>query len=199
MVAGAGKSVLAAVVVDFLRNTLPVQDPVNVAALYCNFKDGHVQTPESLLAALCVQLVSDSETVPESIETLYRLHCNKRTRPTVQEIQNVLHEMLKQPKSTYVIVDALDECTDEVRSFLVRELKALRTKIRLLVTTRPIEKIVEEFQDGLIIDIRAREDDLRRYITSRIVNSGKLSNLLRRRTPLAKDINHKIISKANGM
>lgn len=199
MVAGAGKSVLAAVVIDTLRNVSPVPDPVSVAGLYFNFKDEHTQTPENLLAALCLQLVDDSETPPESIESLYKDHGSKRTRPTVQEILNVLHELLKQPKSTYVIVDALDECTAEVRSFLFRELKALRTKIRLLVTTRPIDKIVEEFQDGLIIDISAREDDLSRYITSRIESSGKLSNLLQGHIALATDIKERIISKANGM
>ena len=199
MVAGAGKSVLAAVVTDFLRNTPPVQNPVSVAALYCNFKDANTQTPENLLAALCQQLVGDSETLPESMETLYRDHDNKGTRPTVQEILKVLQEILKKPKSTYVIVDALDECTAEVRSFLIRELNALRTKIRLLVTTRPIDKIVEEFQDGFIIDISASEGDLRRYITSRIASSGKLSNLLQGHVILATDINDRIISKANGM
>ena len=198
-VAGAGKSVLAAVVIDFLRNGSPVQDPVSVTALYCNFKDEHIQTPENMLAALCLQLVDNSETPPESIESLYRDHGNKRTRPTIKEILIVLHELLKQPKSTYVIVDALDECSAEVRSFLVRELKALRTKIRLLATTRPIDKIVEEFQDGLIVDISAREDDLSRYIESRIASSGKLSNLLRGHITLATDIKERIISKASGM
>ena len=97
----------------------------------------------------------------------------------------------------YLIIDALDECSTEVRTVLIRELKVLPSK--LLVTTRPIDGIIRQFDGSSIVQIRASDDDLHKYILSRLENSGRLSALLRGNDALADDIRQRIIAKANGM
>ncbi|KAI4262156.1 MAG: hypothetical protein L6R42_002664, partial [Xanthoria sp. 1 TBL-2021] len=63
--AGAGKSVLASVVIDFLRARHMGQDTVGVAGVYCNFKERDSQSPENLLAACWAQLAPQK--LPETL------------------------------------------------------------------------------------------------------------------------------------
>ena len=109
----------------------------------------------------------------------------------------MVSESAKSFDDLYLIIDALDECPTEARTVLIQELKDLPSK--LLVTTRPIDGIIRQFDRSSIVQIRASDDDLDIYIQSRLGNSGRLSALLRGNDTLADDIRQKIIAKANGM
>ena len=182
--------------VDHLRNVFVSTTSYSVAAAYCNFKERGVQSPENLLAGLCLQVIEDQAPVPDILTRLYGLHTSKRTRPTLDEILDVFKEAVKQSEVTYIIVDALDECSSEVRDVLLQKLKSLQPMIRLLITARPtIDHIVE----SVTIDIHAIRSDLEKYILSRIANSSRLSGLIQGRPSLARDVCDKVIEKASGM
>lgn len=82
--AGAGKSVLASIVVDHLRNDYQ-QDhrgagrSVGVAVVYCNFKEIKTQSTENLLAGLGRQMIDDMP-IPETLRKLHESHRKKQTR-----------------------------------------------------------------------------------------------------------------------
>lgn len=158
---GAGKSVLASVVVDNLRNKFASENSskVGVAAAYCNFKEVDMQNPSNLLSGLCRQLIINDQPFPETLANLYRAHQERKTRPVLKEVMDVFDEVLKSLKATYLIVDALDECSSEVRDILVQELKATQPMTSLLVTTRPIDSITRKFSENVTIDIRASDSD----------------------------------------
>lgn len=194
--AGVGKSILASVVVDYLRNIFKATYSFSVAAAYCNFKDKEIQSPENLLAGLCVQVLGDSEPLPEILVQLHGRHASKRTRPSLKDVLDVFKEAMKHFETTYLIVDALDECSSEVRGVLLQELKSLQPRVRLLVTTRPPINYVAE---KATIEIRASRGDLEKYIKSRIAESNKLSSLLRGRPKLLGDVCNNVIDKAGEM
>ncbi|KAL8830105.1 MAG: hypothetical protein Q9170_005887 [Blastenia crenularia] len=199
---GAGKSVLASVVVDFLRNAPTRPCSHGTAAAFCNFKETEIQSPENLLAGLCVQLITESQPLPETLVSLYKSHTYKQTRPALEDILDVIKETAKRFVSTYLIIDALDEYLSENRDILVRALKALQPMFKLLVTTRPIESIttlMHEFEGNATIEICASHGDLKEYITSFLSSSSKLSRILLGKAELAKEICDNVIERANGM
>ncbi|KAL8895571.1 MAG: hypothetical protein Q9207_008114 [Kuettlingeria erythrocarpa] len=196
IVAGAGKSVLASVIVDYLRNAFKASYSYSVAAAYCNFKERVSQSPENLLAGLCVQLIDEFKPLPETLVQLHGRHASKRTSLSLNDVLDVFKEVLKHFETTYLIVDALDECSWETRDILLRELKSLQPIIRLLVMTRPN---IDQFAENATIEIRASHSDLDKYIQSRIASQPKLSSLLQGRTKLLEDIRSKVIDKASGM
>ena len=83
--AGAGKSVLASVVVDHLRNEYQrshwgASHSVGVAVAYCNFKETKAQDTENLLAGLGVQMIADHIPITETLTKLHESHRSKQTR-----------------------------------------------------------------------------------------------------------------------
>ena len=172
---------------------------IGVAAIYCNFKENDTQTLENLFASLCMQLISNSHPLTKALVDLYDSHHSTKKRPNLEEILKVLGEVIESLSKVYLILDALDECSLEVRNPFVQRLKSMRSTARMLVTTRPIDNIVQEFTKESPIEIRANPSDLEKYIKSRIVNSDRLDRLLREDTMLVAEICNKVIAKADGM
>ncbi|KAL8972865.1 MAG: hypothetical protein Q9197_002595 [Variospora fuerteventurae] len=196
---GAGKSVLASIVVDFLQNTATSDRRRAVAAVFCNFKETTVQSPENLLGSLCIQALHQDVPIPTVLQELYKSHKAKQTRPTLEDINRVFVEIGKLFDDLYLVVDALDECSSDARSFLTQKLKSLSSNSRLLVTTRPIDDITQKFTSGRVIQIRASDGDLEKYINAKLQSSSRLSTLLQGQHTLEKEISDGIIAKANGM
>ncbi|KAI4245553.1 MAG: hypothetical protein LQ352_006542, partial [Teloschistes flavicans] len=191
---GAGKSVLASLAVDFLRR-LPRHDPpIGVAAVYCNFKDREQQSLENLLASVCVQLLQESSSLPGKLMDLYETHYSKGTRPGLQEILLVFEVAVNAVGLVYLVVDALDECMEEVRNELISKMKATPVNLQLLVTTRYIDSILSHFTASLQLEIRANNADLDSYIRSKIQRLP-----VRVQAEFADEICHSIITKADGM
>ncbi|KAL8724038.1 MAG: hypothetical protein Q9166_008162, partial [cf. Caloplaca sp. 2 TL-2023] len=195
---GAGKSILASVVVDFLRSTHIQQDSIGVAVIYCNFKDKDIQSSENLLASLCAQLQGVKSPLPEVLVNSYRTHKSNRTRPSWTEISQVFKDVANKLGVVYLVVDALDECSEEARNILLAHFKALPPNARLLVTTRYIKDITLQFQNGPMMDIRANPIDLERYIRSRIVKNRRLASHVRDHPTLEQDVLDRVTEKADG-
>ena len=184
-------------VIGFLRERHMGQDSVGVAGVYCNFKERDSQSPENLLAACCAQLAP--QTLPETIIELHRTHSAKNTRPSRQENFKAFESCITQLRTTYLVVDAMDECSEDVRNTLMKYFRTLPNQIRLLVTTRHIDEILYEFRNSPRVEIRANPDDLKKYVASRIVSNHRLKSHVRDHASLLGDICDKVTTKADGM
>ncbi|KAI4235910.1 MAG: hypothetical protein LQ349_002852 [Xanthoria aureola] len=197
---GAGKSILASAVVDYLRKAQPKTSAIGVAAVYCNFKERQMQTPENLLAGVCAQLAETlSGPLPIALVDIYRSHSRLDTRPTLIEILKVLESTVDRLDTAYLVIDALDECSEQVRNVLLTRIDSLAGNTRVLVTTRHVDDIVNRYREIPKIEIRATEIDLTNYITSRIVSSTRLTRTVRDHPALEQEICERVISKADGM
>lgn len=96
-----------------------------------------------------------------------------------------------------MIVDALDECSEDVRDICMKYFKALPPNVRLLVTTRHIREITGKFE--AFYEIRASPSDLTKYISSRIASNSRLRAYVGDQSSLRQDILEGIVSKADGM
>jgi hypothetical protein len=210
--AGTGKTILAHVptfysAVDLLtagHRSIVVDNlrqrglDVGVAVMYCNYKEKDAQTLENLMASLWRQLVLGRSMSIEA-KDLYKKHDERRTRPSVGEIMKVLRsEIGGYPKSkVFIVVDALDECREDVRQGLVTQLEALRPSVQLMVTSRP--HIPSEFSSAEL-EVRATDDDLRDYVDARIRDRDRLlAKHLEGREELRNDIRKRVVENADGM
>ena len=173
------------------------QDSIGVAGVYCNFKERDSQSPENLLAACYAQLAP--QTLPETIVELHRTHSAKKTRPSRHEIFEAFESCITQLGTTYLVVDAMDECSEDVRNTLMKYFRTLPEQIRLLVTTRHIDEILLNFRDSPRVEIRANPDDLKKYVASRIEDNRRLESYVRDRASLLQDICDKVTTNADGM
>ncbi|KAL8916883.1 MAG: hypothetical protein Q9208_008285 [Pyrenodesmia sp. 3 TL-2023] len=195
--AGAGKSILASMVINFLRARFTKQEPVGVAAVYCNFKERNSQSPENLLAGCCAQLVR--QTLPQTLVSVHRIRIEEKTRPTWKEVVQIFEDSVTRLDIAYLVVDALDEGSEDVRNVVLPYLTALPSNVRLLVTTRHIDWISHEFGTSPMVKIRANIGDLRTYVTSRIRSNRRLSSHVRGNASLERDICEKVAFNADGM
>lgn len=173
------------------------QESVGVAAIYCNFKERGSQSPENLLAGCCAQIFQQE--LPETLLQVHSKHNAKNTRPTWEEMVEILESTVGGLSTAYLVVDALDELSDDVRNIFLPFLRAPPPNIRLLVTTRHKVEITSEFDTFTMIQIRANLDDLKLYVKSRITSNRRLSGHVLGNASLERDISDGVITKADGM
>jgi hypothetical protein len=79
------------------------------------------------------------------------------------------------------------------------EVRKLLPKVRLLVTSRHIPDIERKFKGGAGLEIRASDEDIKRYLESRIESQNPLAGYVKTDPTLRSDILTTIIEKAHGM
>jgi ankyrin repeat domain-containing protein 50 len=82
------------------------------ACFYFDFHDSTKQRGESLLCSLITQFADWCESTPEALEMLYSQNQDGRWRPTDKALLATLLNILQQFQNAYIIIDALDECTE---------------------------------------------------------------------------------------
>jgi len=195
---GAGKTMIAAIAVDHLGN-LARSKNIGVAYIFCNYKSQADQSVNTLLAAILKQLVQTQPVMAEQVIRLYDSHSVKRTRPSLDEIFTALQSACKYSR-VYIVVDALDECTDQegARSRLLAKLRKLQhgSNICLMVTSRFIPDIEQEFRSALKLEVRASDEDVRRYVAGQI---PYLPKCIQRDDEMKSLVQGKIVKAVDGM
>ncbi|KAH7237429.1 hypothetical protein B0J15DRAFT_538684 [Fusarium solani] len=198
---GAGKTILTPVVVDDVGKRFNGDINIGIAYIYCNFRQQDNQRIDKMLASLLKQLAERQPSLPEVVKDLYNRHKPKKTRPLVDEISTTLRSLAKTYVRVYLLVDVLDECqaSDGSRAELLRELFALQKSCgaSLFMTSRIMPDIQENFTDNAIeLEIRASEEDVGRYLDSRVAS---LSKVVRNNPKLREDIKTEVVRAVNGM
>src|SRR4029077_5642236 len=160
--------------VDYLQRTFQHGDGVGVAYLYCNFRRQQEQGPSDLLLSLLKQFTLPF--IPETVVSLYKCHQVKRTRPSFDEISKALHSVIASYSRAFIIIDALDECRpSDGRHKFMPEIFNLQAKCgaNIFATSRFIPEITEKFNRKTWLEIRASDDDVRKYLDGRILQSER--------------------------
>ncbi|OBT51264.1 hypothetical protein VE04_08627 [Pseudogymnoascus sp. 24MN13] len=197
---GAGKTMLASIVIDHLYAKYQTDSSVGIAYLYCNFRRQDEQKPVDLLASLLKRLLEGRPNLPISMKDLYGQHKSKQTRPSFVEISTELRSIIASFPTTFIVIDALDECqvSDGGLTKFLSEILRLQTNTgaNLLVTSRFIPHIVEEFQGAPSLEIRASDGDVKRYLDGQ---SSRLPSFVRRNLDMQEQIKTEIIKAVDGM
>jgi Cdc6-like AAA superfamily ATPase len=167
---GAGKTLLTSIVIDHICAKYRTDCSISIAYVYCNYGRQQQQKAEDLLLSLLKQLGQKQAFVPESIKTLYERHSRERTRPSFNEILEALKSVAAQYSRVLILVDALDEVSDDERQKFLSGIFDLQRKTgtNLFVTSRIDDKIGKLFDEALSLQIRASNEDLEGYVDGRI-------------------------------
>jgi hypothetical protein len=113
-----------------------------------------------------------------------------------------LHAVTALYLRTFIIVDALDECQsdDGCRTRFLSEIFDLQEKYgaSLFVTSRFIPEITKKFDGTASLEIRASDEDVRRYLTGHIPRLP-FPSFVRRDLELQEEIKTDIITAGDGM
>ena len=196
---GAGKTMLASIAIDHLERTLRHKN-IPVTYIYCDYRRQQEQTPENLLASVLKQLLQHRILVPEIVMKSYDHHVNSGTRPSLDDIGDMLKVTATDFRQIYVVVDALDELPVSHRACqnLLANLRSLQEaqNVSFMMTSRFIPQIDHELQDSLFLEIRANNEDIKKYIYGRIcdLTTSAQNNLI-----LQDDIANSIVDVVDGM
>ncbi|KAI0121191.1 nucleoside phosphorylase, partial [Xylariales sp. AK1849] len=197
---GAGKTILTSIVVDDLEERFRSETTTAVAYIYCNYKRQSEQTLESLLLSLLKQLAQRQPSLPHSLKELYDRHQMNRTRPSLDEISRSLESVARQKPRVFIMVDALDECqvSEGCRQKFLSAVFGLQTKagVNIFATSRIMPEITEQFEQCLSVEIRATEDDIRRYLQGHI---SELPKFVTNQSDLQDEITISITKAVEGM
>jgi hypothetical protein len=212
-IAGAGKTVLACVPCQFIIHLIIIlarsmvvdylvaefgNENIGVACMYLNHKEAEEQTPAKLLSSLWRQLVFGREVGPLT-RKLYQQHHEKGTTPSVNEVFDVLGSVIGQHFKVYIIVDAIDEYPEVQRQILLQYLMAMGSTVNLMITSRPHIRPNTSLANLDTLEIRADEDDIRRYVEGQIQTSIWLTNHVKTRPDLQEEILSTITNAVDGM
>jgi Cdc6-like AAA superfamily ATPase len=195
---GTGKTIITAIVIDHLQEKFRDDQNIGIAYIYYNFRRQHEQKAEDLLLNLLKQLSHRQSTFPPSVKDLYARHQRNRTRPSFDEISKTLHSVCTAYSRVFIAVDALDECEVSGRNEMLTEIFALQAECgaNIFATSRFIPEITTKFSQSMSVEIRASDEDVKKYLEGHI---GQLPSFVERNRQLQEEIKTKISEAVDGM
>ena len=180
---GCGKTILSSTIVqNLLQHCSNVPSSVT-AYFYFDFNNSQKQDPELMLRSLLCQLLQRSVRVPESLDALFSSCEDGQQQPSLHALLVVTKQMIRDFTHVYVILDALDECTqrpelmdllETVAGWEVKSLHLLMTSRR----DRDIESSLNIYvtqQDIVCLQSEVVDEDIQRYIRQRLSDDKSLA------------------------
>ncbi len=186
----------------------------SMAYFYFDFRDILKQHWRDLVPSLLTQLSSHSDSRCDILSRLYSDHDDGKQQPNDDTLKRCLIEMLTLPdkRPTYLVMDALDECSnvsgiptprDRVLQ-LVKELIDLQIPtLRICVTSRPefdVRDVLEPLTSRRVSlhDQSGQKKDIEDYVRSVVYSDSEM--IMRRWRKEDKEFVIKILAeRADGM
>ncbi|KAF4627318.1 hypothetical protein G7Y89_g10840 [Cudoniella acicularis] len=168
-VPGAGKTVFASLVVEHLTKTFRNEN-IAVIGIYCDYREFNQQSTSKYLASLLGQLLTQRGRLPEQVKIAFQTYSRKQVYPTFPEYLDMVAGQMATFERVYVVVDALDECTEAngVREELLEGILQLPAFVSVMATSRYIPGIEFYARNAKQLTIRAHEDDIHLHVRSRL-------------------------------
>ncbi|KHO11798.1 hypothetical protein MAA_10742 [Metarhizium robertsii ARSEF 23] len=192
---GTGKTVLASIAIEHIRAQPGRRSPV--AFIYCNSKSEEEQTIKNLLGMVLHQFLSQCTSIPESVKEVFEKPMIIGRELVTLDIFDAITRLVDEEGPAYLVIDALDQCSDPVREALLTYVCRLQiyTDTRVMTTSRPMESIETSFPRDETLLIRADPGDVECYLDGRL---STLPQCVRDDADLWKEVKARIIEAANG-
>ena len=161
--------------------------------LYCNQEKHKEQTTANLISSLVHQLVLRRPVISEEIRNAFSYHNGRKTRPSAEDWLRLLDAEIKEISRAFVIIDALDEFyeAEAGKNSLLRMLGSLKSSVKLLITSRHILSNEYGIEPDYLIEIRASDEDIKKYVETQIADNSQLAGHVK------KDPNMKVLMAKN--
>ncbi|KIJ63625.1 hypothetical protein HYDPIDRAFT_29421 [Hydnomerulius pinastri MD-312] len=196
---GAGKSVLASVVIDHLSRNLKQDE--TLAYFYCDFRNFRCTSAMEVLRSLIAQLFRQAKAnwLPSFSELEDRKGRGAGPPTDVNILSGLLRRAANLHSRPIIVIDALDECDDLPK--LLHALVGLNDgHCRFFVTSRTAISINEAFTGLPTISLsdkaKAVHDDMKSHIETELESRDRLKKL---KNDLKEKIRVRLMEKADGM
>lgn len=153
-----------------------------------------------MIAALWRQIVINQESLQDEVKMLYKNCIASGTRPSLREVSKILRAEVDRLGKVYIFVDALDEYQQDWSLVsLVSELRAISSRVNLLVTSRFDDNIRSMLEGSDTMEISADAGDVRSYVAGRVSRSPRLTSHARKDPTLVETIASNLIENAGKM
>lgn len=194
-------------------STLQSRDPANVPAvayLYCDLTRQRSQTYISILACLSRQLAqyaiaNRSYLAAAQVRDFHDEH--KHHQPDHRDYEQLLRTICESLSDPFVILDAVDECSEfdndglSNRGNLIKTLTGLKAQV--FITSRSYHSIADGFAAATRLEISTDPDNIRDYVHWRIhdqhFGSPHLARLVKRDDRLQLKITDTVVEKYSQM
>ncbi|KAK5991138.1 putative serine/threonine-protein kinase fhkC [Cladobotryum mycophilum] len=203
---GAGKTNIVQVppslIIDHIERGNGPPNPV-LTYVYCDYNQRSRQNTTDLLSSLLQQALQYSlnTSLPAEVSSLYELHKKYDTRPTLAQITDLLRKESGKYDVFYVVIDALDECSESEEDSLqfISAVCSLGPQVKLLCTSRSSTTFQSYFETSQKLEISASSEDIRKFLDSEIQQQFRLSKHVRADPTLKEHIIKAIIEECQGM
>lgn len=204
--AGSGKTILSAGIIEDLQRHCDVDPARSLAFFFFDFNDAEKQDPISMLKSLLSQFLNRCTHVPEGVQSLYATCENSRREASEQQLLQALRDTLDRLPALFVVLDALDECSNWKALFdILQEIQSWgKDTLRVLLTSRKEVGIEEALEDVVAPDSRTClesrlvDRDIRIYVQERLAKDKSFKRW-QRDLEIKKEIEGTLGRKANGM
>ncbi|OQE36694.1 hypothetical protein PENCOP_c011G02558 [Penicillium coprophilum] len=206
--AGTGKTMMSIGLIEELSRAR--YESTVVTYSFCQNADSELNTLESIIKGLILQLINQQIDLRESLRRRWNTK-NDRFNEDVtswRTLWNILFEMLDRCDSSkiYMIVDALDECQDsgmaDFLKLIVRNGLDYPAKIKWLLTSRPLDSAErallaghDQVQVSLDLNSKCVSQAVKAYISHKV---AELSYRQRYGETLRREVETELSAKAEG-
>ena len=200
--AGAGKTVLAAIIIEDLVSRNP---EIPVLKLYFDrYNKSRPQTREACLASLWHELASRRSFGPEEINNLENTHIKQHLPVSYNKWKEMLSNEVRRYQPVFIVVDALDEFNHLWQLQLIDDLLNMSQSANILVTSRDVlaAEDAELLHHPGILRIVADKSDLSNYVDKRLTISElprRLRNVLTQHPALRDSIRERVVESSGQM
>ncbi|KAH6892821.1 hypothetical protein BKA70DRAFT_1571586 [Coprinopsis sp. MPI-PUGE-AT-0042] len=192
---GAGKTVLASIIISYLEGLENTSGGV-ICVAYVYLRYSEPLAIRDIMESLVKQIVERHDDLIPLIQALYARHKKEATKPSQQELREVLGGFVRHGKTLFFVLDAFDEMRSEDRPILLNLLASLDAK--LFITSRPLEPLQKQFPYARVFNIAASPSDLDLHIKHFLRHSPEVMALLED-TNLEEQIADTVHRKSGGI
>ncbi|KAF6812719.1 hypothetical protein CSOJ01_05015 [Colletotrichum sojae] len=179
---GTGKTVLASTIVDYLRSRFASNDRVAFVYVYFDYRRQHEQTLSNTLSSLLQQLLQIRDAVSNESRDLHKDCKATRLNPSDEDYLRILKSEMAAFRTVYMVVDALDECLDDIQTRtlngFMRACRELPQQVQMLFTSRNLVKFDKLVEPDDKLEIVADDHDIKAYLVKFIKSHNDLNRVV---------------------
>ena len=204
--AGCGKTILSSTIISEILRTCSLRSGASAAYFYFDFNEPEKQKSDRMIRSLITQLSGQSTKKLKELELLFSSCNNGQRQPDTKSLLIVLKDMLKGFDKAYVILDALDECSD--REQLLESIEEIQIwglpQLHMLLTSRQVPdvqqvlELLTSSQNIILIQSKLVDADILIYVHERLQNDSGLKRW-RNKPQVQEKVKTTLMKKADGM
>lgn len=177
---GCGKTVLCSTIIEHVMLFCSESTMHDCVYFYFDFSQEKKQTVDGFLRSMIAQLSSKNSSIPDEVRTLYEHSKIDNQQPSRASLIQTFISLLKKNRLLYMIVDAVDECSErEELMSLVNQIHShdLRHLNMVFLSRREkdlTEGMQEAFRSSLCITSMEITEDIKLHVRRRIETDSRL-------------------------